>query len=209
MKIKFAQKEDRGLVSNLRKEAYQVATNTQLVDSAFLNWNQWDDRSLIFIMENATGEAVSSMRALLVHQPKDIETVFDISLDFDIALPALIMDRSTTLVSYRRRGFSAIFRFLMIKSCIDSPVQNITATVNEGVSRIPHLQTLGYVFRLADISQREQEVFVNASNVLIGVLHHSRFSEAAVIAERNLRTPLSYCQMEDSLLPDIHAYLNA
>lgn len=209
MKIKLATRADANRIFDLRKQAYRVATNTKLLHTDFLKWDNWDKRSLVFYVENDQKQAVSSMRALKLFRIRDIEKVFDITLHTTIELPVLIMDRATTLVQYRRRGFSAAIRYLMIKSCINSPIKNIAATVNAGVSRIPHLKELGYTFEAADISHRKQLLFQNTSEVILGKLHHSRFVEASSIAVKKLKTPLSFFEFEKSHLNAINTYLNS
>lgn len=207
MLIKLADRENADSINELRTRAYRIATNTKITIFSFLKWNEWDDKALVFYIENEKGNAVSSMRGLLVDDERSVEKVLDISLNTPVSFPALIIDRTTTLIQYRQRGFSAVLRYFLIRNCINSSVRNIITTVNDGVSRIPHLKEIGYIFEKADISNRRKVLFENTSDVLFGVLPHTHFSLAAKIAAKNLKTPLSFFTIDNQIIERMSNYL--
>ncbi|KAA3629909.1 MAG: hypothetical protein DWQ02_18415, partial [Bacteroidetes bacterium] len=162
---------------------------------------------LVLYIANEQDVIIASMRGSLVQDQRSIENLLDIRLFSPVELPVLIIDRATTLIQYRRRGLSAVMRCLFIRACKDSHVKNIVITVNDGVSRIPHLKELGFVFEKADTSKRDQIFFNNTSDVLFGALHCSRFPGAEEIALKNLKTPLIHFSFDEQLEDQLIKYL--
>jgi hypothetical protein len=200
MKICIASRDEAHLISALRKAAYQVGSNAKMLDLSSLEWSERDDESAILYIQHPLGEIISSMRGSIANDAQQIEKQYDIQLQIELEYPCLLIDKSTTDIHYRGMGLTGILRLLLIEASAKSVIQNIVITVNDGVSRIPHLKAMGFQFSKADISHRTKSIYANATDVLFARLHRSTFTKALVLTNKRYRTKLNNMEMAKEVL---------
>lgn len=207
-KVKIAYTSIAKQITALRIDAYKNGSNSTIQDFSFLNWSQQDEESIILYVENEVGEMISSMRAIYTTNIEDIEEIFDIRINVPIQTPVLLFDKLITNVQCRGTGISRIFRYLFLHYSIDSSVQHILFTVNDGVSRIPLLKKSGFEFEKADISHRAHSVYKNSTAVLLAKLPTTKFAFAAQCTLDNFKTPLTDYSIDPQVTQEIQQYLN-
>lgn len=207
MKIVLADRTYSTQINKLRVEAYQNATNSTITDFTFLLWTNQDDEAAVLCIQDATaGQMISSMRGSIIQTKEKLEALLDIKIHQNLAPPVLMFDKLTTDINYRRKGLSGVLRYIFIEACIQSNIQNILFTINDGASRIPHLKEIGFQFYEADLSHRQNSTFKNTSAVLIGVLPHKDFISAASIAKANLKQNLNTFTIDANAITTLHNY---
>ncbi len=208
MKILIANESVANKINQLRLKAYTQASNATILDMSYLHWNKDDNSALVLYIENEQGLVISSMRARVIYEKISVENEFDIRIKGHLTLPALILDRASTDISYRGHRLTAIFRHCFIKACLNSSVQNILTTVNEGALRIPIMESVGYQFSEADISHRTNSVYDNKTKVLLGKIPRVLFPKAARVSKEILKYDLRTFQIEDDFNHRLSEYMN-
>ena len=174
----------------------------------FLKWNPDDDRALVLFIRDADGQAVASLRAILLHANEELETLFDIRLNSAMPLPILAMDRLVILSSQRGKGLSSVFRCCLYGACTRSEIMTIAFTINEGLSRIPFQKKLGYQFEPADISHRSDSPYDNEGGILLAHLEHNSFKQAYEVSSENLIVDLATVSLQEGFNQKVEQYLS-
>lgn len=207
MKIKVATAQDADSISSLRKQAYRLGSKTELKDLKFLEWSPADDRALILAVESPEGDLVSSIRLSISEDCKGLEQLFDIRLQHKLSGPFLLLDKLTTLPNYRRLGLSALLRYHILNFAKSSDIRHIAFTINYGVSRMAHLLELGFNLQKADISHRQNELYQNDTDVLLGTLNTSNFKLASELAFKNLSKAYQNLEIAEQDVECIQGYM--
>lgn len=208
LKIGIASSEtEKAQISHLRTEAYKIAFGTSLKSFSFLNWDKNDDRGLVMYLSDEKGEAIASLRAIMLHSKEELEALFDITLPGSLACPLLAMDRLVIAPSHRKKGLSGLFRHYLYGACVGTGIRNLTFTINDGSSRIPFQQKMGFKFEEADISHRIDNPYDNKGGILLARLTPDSFDQAYRVGSEHLIVDLDGVLVDDDFLPELHAYL--
>lgn len=161
------------------------------------------------LLRDTNGEAVASLRGILLASPVEIETLFDVRLRAECPCPVLALDRLVILPSHRRRGLSSLFRYYLYQSCVGSGIESIAFTINEGSSRIAMQEKLGFRFSKADTSHREHSPYNNSTDILFGNLAASDFPRAVEIVAEHLLMDLSSVVLAPNFIPGVQSYFES
>ncbi|MEM0999107.1 MAG: hypothetical protein AAGN35_18760 [Bacteroidota bacterium] len=194
-------------ISQLRTEAYRLAYGTQLKSYDFLQWDANDARALVMYLRNAEGRMVASLRALLRLTQNAMEELFDIKSPAPIPVPTMALDRLVVLPSQRGKGLTHLFRYYLYAASIGSVLKSFTFTINEGSSRIPLQQKLGFQFATADTSHRLASPYHNEAGVLLAHLSATDFAQACEITRERLLVNLTAVRRGDRFDSDVQRYL--
>lgn len=207
--LRCVQPSDKQRLEALRIEAFRNAKNTSLIDDTPLRWNQVEEKHLCLVVENEAGEIVSTIRAVKIEDTATFLHWSNIIAGPEIQFPLLYLKNGATAVAYRRLGLNIILKMVLIHQCLESNVQCMVNTINEGTSRIKLIESMGFRFSKPKLRKRDvgNSPFIFRTPLTMGLLHRPDFHKFLGGGESGIDKAWQAIGKEPASLDHISAYM--
>jgi hypothetical protein len=195
----LATKNDGEKITELRLKAYQTASTAKVLKPEIIVWSQIDEHNYVLVLEDDQGCFISTQRAQIVGTREDAEAVLDIVCPQNLSFPLLILEKASTVKPMRKHGLNTILKLVFIRAALKAEIQQILVTINAGTTRITLLEKFGFIFTVADLSQRTDSAYQNKTPVMLGSLKRIQFTSAIATAESEYQNQLRSIEIDKAL----------
>lgn len=168
-------RQDRKPIEELRIKEFRRSAQFTLLKPEKLLWNQCDDSSVVLAAWDEA-HAVSTMRAVVVNNPKEAQNCVQCIVPEDTAFPAMVFNNAATHSEYRGIGLNQLLRFYFLQTALDNNIQSLLSPMYDGAPRIRFMVELGYEFTVPTHSWQDK---LNArATRILGVLARKQMPRA-------------------------------
>ncbi len=144
--IKQATRHDQKKIEALRISEFSRSADFTLLKPEKLLWSQTDDDSIVLLILNEHGIALSTMRGVTAPDCAAAEKILKCSVPETVKFPVTIFTSAATLKPFRRRGFNQLLRLYFLKYARCNNIQTLISPVYKNAPRIKFMKKLGYKF---------------------------------------------------------------
>ncbi len=141
-----------------------------------LMWNQCDNDNVVLAAWDAPGFAVSTMRAVLIHNRAEAAGAIECTPPPQVSYPAIIFNSAATRKSRRGLGLNQALRYHFLLSAMRCHIQTIISPIYEGAPRIAFMEALGYEFLVPQ--ENWQTKLAPKRQRIVGLLSRAKMARA-------------------------------
>jgi hypothetical protein len=174
--IRRATSQDSGIINRLRIREFRRSTEFDLLLADQLKWNSCDDRHIVLAAWADRQRAVSTMRAVVVSDPREALQSVQCSLPDRLSFPAIVFNSAATHMDYRGQGLNQAIRYHFLHAAMRCGIEAILSPIYRGAPRIDFMKALGYRFTTPEKSW--QTKLAPKKERILGILPRKRMGHA-------------------------------
>lgn len=163
-------------ITQLRITEFGRSSEFSLKKPEKLEWNQCDDKHVVLAAWDASGLAVSTMRAVQIDNAIEAASAIECTPPPQVNYPAIIFNSAATRKSHRGLGLNQALRYHFLLSALRGHIQTIISPIYEGAPRIAFMAELGYEFMVP--KKNWQTKLAPKRRRIVGLLQRSKMAHA-------------------------------
>lgn len=174
--IRQATFDDHIAISKLRIQEFKRANEFSLARPECLLWDKCDDKNVVLAAWDGPA-AVSTMRAVVVHDSTEAVQCLQCTVPDQIDYPVIVLNSGATQMEYRGTGLNSALRYYVLEAAERDKIKTIVGPIYQGAPRTNFMQKLGYTFITPTKSWQNK---LNPKKVrLLAILKSPLFNQAA------------------------------